>query len=131
MHRSIEDTKAFLAFSDSEWERWPAGPYLIFSRTDDELLGSTGLGFELSHRASTGYVLAKDSWGNGFATEALVAMRDTASDLQVMRLFAYCHPDHRPSARVLEKAGFALEGTLRRYCEFPNLDPGVVKDVAC
>ena len=131
MHRSIDDTKAFVEFSESQWKRWPAGPFLIFDRSDGELLGSTGLGFELPHRASTGYVLARNYWGNGYATEALVAMRDTASGLGVVRLFAYCHPDHRPSARVLEKAGFTLEGTLRRYCEFPNLELGVAKDVVC
>ena len=28
-HQSIEQTKAFLAFSEAEWNRWPAGPYLI------------------------------------------------------------------------------------------------------
>jgi RimJ/RimL family protein N-acetyltransferase len=131
MHRSIDDTKAFLEFSDLEWERWPAGPFLIFSLADGELLGSTGLGFDLPHRASTGYVLAKDSWGQGIATEAVQAICKTASDLAVKRLFAHCHPDHRASRRVLEKAGFELEGTLRRYSEFPNLEPGVARDVVC
>ena len=28
-HRSVRDTEGFLAFSTEEWERWPAGPYLI------------------------------------------------------------------------------------------------------
>jgi RimJ/RimL family protein N-acetyltransferase len=28
-HTSIEQTQAFLEFSDAEWEKWPAGPYLI------------------------------------------------------------------------------------------------------
>jgi ribosomal-protein-alanine N-acetyltransferase len=41
-HRSIEDTWAFLEFSDSQWQRWPAGPYLICSLSNGELLGSTG-----------------------------------------------------------------------------------------
>jgi RimJ/RimL family protein N-acetyltransferase len=43
-------------------------------RDDGTLLGSTGLAFETAHRASTGFVLARDAWGAGMATEALAAM---------------------------------------------------------
>ena len=57
-HRAVDETRAFLSFSDAEWKRWPAGPYLICLRADGHLLGGTGLGFETPHRASTGYVLA-------------------------------------------------------------------------
>lgn len=48
-HQSVADTRAFLDFSDAEWERWPAGPYLIESRADGTLLGGTG---HTRHRAS-------------------------------------------------------------------------------
>ena len=65
VHESTEDTLEFLRFSDSEWNKWPAGPYLIFSSDRSTLLGSTGLGFESATLASTGYVIAPDSWGRG------------------------------------------------------------------
>jgi ribosomal-protein-alanine N-acetyltransferase len=129
-HRSVADTDGFLAYCDSEWERWPTGPYLIESRTG-ALLGSTGLGFETPHQAVTGYVLARDAWGHGYATEALSAMRDLAHSLGVVRLYALCHPEHRASQRVLEKCGFVQECTLRGHSEFPNLAPGVPADVLC
>ena len=41
----------------------------------------------------------------------------------VQRLSAFTHADHAASGRVLEKAGFAREGRLRRYFVFPNLGP--------
>ena len=128
-HTTVDDTLAFLEFSDAEWDRWPAGPYLICSLADGSLLGSTGLAFELPFRANTGYVLARDAWGRGYASEALLAMRQTAADLGVERLYACCHPQHSASRRVLEKGGFELEGTLRRHSEFPNLEPGFAEDV--
>lgn len=121
-HRSLEDTRAFLAFSDAEWERWPAGPYLIADRRDLTILGSTGLTFETPLRAATGYVLARDAWGKGYATEALRSMVELARASGVRRLQAMCHIDHRASWHVLEKCGFDREATLRRYCEFPNLE---------
>jgi ribosomal-protein-alanine N-acetyltransferase len=127
-HQSIADTEAFLRFSAQEWERWPAGPYLVRSR-DGQLLGSTGFSFETPHQAMTGYVLAKDAWGNGYATEVLGGITDTARDVGVTRLYALCHPAHRASQRVLEKAGFTREAN--RQAEFPNLAPGVQQDVLC
>jgi ribosomal-protein-alanine N-acetyltransferase len=130
-HRSVSETRAFLHFSEMEWQRWPAGPYLITSRADGTILGGAGFGFETARRAATGYVLARDAWGRGYATEALTAMVDTARRLGVVRLYALCHIDHGASAHVLEKCGFAREGTLRQYTEFPNLAPGALSDVFC
>ena len=130
VHVSLDQTRAFLAFSDREWSRWPAGPYLVFLRDDGRLVGGTGLAFKTRNRAETGYVLAKDAWGKGYATEALQAMVDVAREIGLSRVQALCHVDHRPSAHVLEKCGFRRERLLRRFSEFPNL-AGVPADVLC
>jgi len=130
-HTSVDEARGFVAFSDGEWSRSPSGPLLIESRESGALLGSTGLVFETSFRAQTGYVLATDAWGRGYATEALGVIVDLARTLTVRRLYALCHHTHRASARVLEKCGFSLEGTLRGYAEFPNLAPGEPQDVLC
>jgi RimJ/RimL family protein N-acetyltransferase len=130
-HESAEATRAFLEFSDAEWQRWPAGPYLVESRQDGALLGGTGFGFETTHRAATGYVFAKDAWRKGYATESLRAVVDVARTIGVVRLYAICHTEHAVSARVLEKCGFAREGVFRRHTEFPNLRPGEPADVFC
>lgn len=127
-HRSVGDTAAFLMFSDAVWNAAGAGPFMV-CEPDGRLLGSTGLVFETPHRAVTGYVLARDAWGRGFATEALSAMVELAQTLGVQRLEAQCHPAHAASMRVLEKCGFACEATLAAHTEFPNLDPGRALDV--
>ena len=130
-HHSVAETEAFVELSDGEWERWPAGPYLVLGRRRGDLLGSTGLAFETPFRAATGYVFARDSWGRGYATEALGAMVELAPGVGIRRLYALCHPDHRPSRRVLEKCGFHREGLLRCHSELPNLRPGEPADVLC
>ena len=130
-HRTVRHTEAFLQFSAHQWERWPAGLYLILSGSDGQLLGSTGLGFQTPHEAVTGYVLAKDAWGKGYATEALTAMIAIASQTAITRLSALCHPDHRPSRHVLEKCGFAPDHTATERVEFPNLAPGVKQEALC
>jgi ribosomal-protein-alanine N-acetyltransferase len=124
-HRSVDDTRAFVEFSEQEWHRWPAGPYLIWSRADRRLLGGTGFSFQTPDHAVTGYVLAKDAWGHGFATEALKAIVQVARDVGVARLTALCHPAHHASQRVLEKGGFTRDEASLQTTEFPNLAPGV------
>lgn len=130
-HRSVADTEAFLQFSAEAWAQWPAGPYLIASRGDGQVLGSTGFGFQTAHEAMTGYVLARDAWGRGLATEALSAVVGVAAQLRLTRLFAFCHPEHRASQRVLEKCGFRRDTAGNTAIEFPNLTPGKRCEALC
>lgn len=118
--------------SDEEWQRWPAGPYLVFTRIEDQpgvLIGSTGVMFKSPALAITGYVFAKAAWGRGYATEALQVMVDLARQIGILRLEAICHAAHAPSARVLEKCGFTREEVRREHFVFPNLKPQTRSDV--
>jgi ribosomal-protein-alanine N-acetyltransferase len=130
-HQSLDDTRLFLDMSASQWQEWPAGPYLIRLRSDGSLLGGTGLQFETATNAITGYVLAKDAWGRGYATEALEAMVHLARRIGVRRLAAFCHPQHRASWHVLEKCGFVRDAAVSEQVAFPNLEPGRLEDVLC
>jgi ribosomal-protein-alanine N-acetyltransferase len=128
-HRSKMDTATFLEFAANAWRTWPAGPYIVLSRDDERVIGCAGFAFETRRVASTGYVLARNAWGRGLATEALGAMVDLAPALRLERLYALCHVDHGASAHVLEKCGFAFEGVLKGHVVFPNLSPGERSDV--
>jgi RimJ/RimL family protein N-acetyltransferase len=130
-HAAVDDALGFVHFSNLEWQRWPGGPYLIESRATGALLGGTGLSFETPYRASTGYVLAREAWGLGYATEALRAVKSVAAATSLYRLYALCHPEHAASQRVLEKCGFSRESVLKGYAEFPNLRLGEPCDVVC
>lgn len=123
-HRTVDDSRRFIEFSICEWQRAPAGPYLIHLRDNGQLIGSTGFTFTSHSKrtALTGYVLARDAWGHGYATEALEAMLAVATELGLESLTAICHPDHARSIRVLEKCRFkpSPEQTIR--LAFPNFD---------
>ena len=121
-HQSIDDSRGFVTFSDSEWAKWPSGPLLIEDKDTGRLLGSTGLMFDSATSAATGYVLAKEAWGHGYAVEALAAMVTLADSLGITRLVALCHPAHHVSAHVLEKGGFVKNASFVP-AGFPNL-PG-------
>jgi len=83
----------------------------------DEAIGSVGLivGTDIFRRtAEIGYWVAEPFWGRGIATRAVrVFSEDAFVRLDLLRLFAQVFAPNRASARVLEKAGYTLEGRLR------------------
>jgi ribosomal-protein-alanine N-acetyltransferase len=124
-HRTLDDTAAFVAFSDAQWTTWPAGPYLVLGRDGVTLFGGAGLVFQRADSAVTGYVLACDVWGRGYATEALAATIACARRVGVQHLEAGVHVEHEASRRVLEKAGFVRQSVRSGGpSDFPNLPPG-------
>ncbi|TDD59502.1 N-acetyltransferase [Kribbella antibiotica] len=67
--------------------------------------------------ASLGYCYNAAAWGNGYATEAARALLGWAyGTLDLNRVQAEADTRNAPSARVLQKLGFLLEGTLREDC---------------
>jgi len=66
--------------------------------------------------AEVGYWVAVESWGQGIATTALRLMTAHAfrANVELRRLYAVPYASNRASARVLEKAGYRCEGTLRQ-----------------
>ena len=65
--------------------------------------------------AEIGYWLGESCWNRGIVTEALQAVTaEVFRRFDVMRLYALPFADNLASVRVLEKAGYVLEGRLRR-----------------
>jgi RimJ/RimL family protein N-acetyltransferase len=59
------------------------------------------------------YRLARDAWGQGYATEAGDALVAYAfATLRLPRVVAVTYPDNAGSQRVLEKLGFARRGMI-------------------
>lgn len=66
--------------------------------------------------AEIGYYVVPELWGKGIATQALKKLCDYVfENTDVVRLFAEPFLRNAASCRVLEKAGFAREGILRKY----------------
>lgn len=65
--------------------------------------------------AELGYWLGEPFWGKGIMPEAVVEIcRMAFGTWDIVRIFAEPFADNGRSRRVLEKAGFSLEGTMRR-----------------
>ena len=87
---------------------------------DEHAVGSIGLklGTDVERiSAELGYWLGSPYRGRGIMTEAIRAFTDDAFEtLSLSRIFALPFGHNVASCRALEKAGFVLEGVLRRSC---------------
>ena len=85
--------------------------------SDEELIGGIGLMPQpdvYRFSAEIGYWLAEPFWGKGITTNAVIAMTKFAFDnFNFNRLFAAVFEGNPASMKVLEKAGYKLEGRLR------------------
>lgn len=128
-HADLDDTCDFIEAVLAGWVAGDECCWLI--EESGRVIGSAACNFS-EQGAELGYVLARDCWGRGLATEAVRAVFETARALDdIHRIWATCDPDNVASQRVLEKLGMAFEGRLRRYSERPNADDhdGTPRDV--
>jgi RimJ/RimL family protein N-acetyltransferase len=84
---------------------------------DGEAIGAVGyvIGTDVErYSAEIGYWLGESYWGRGIVTEALILVTDHVfASANLLRLFALPFADNAGSIRVLEKAGYTREATLR------------------
>lgn len=85
---------------------------------DGKVVGSIGVFRQANiHRqtAELGYYLAEEYWSKGIMTEAVKQICEYVfSKSDIIRIYAEPFAYNAASCRVLEKAGFQYEGTLRR-----------------
>jgi [ribosomal protein S5]-alanine N-acetyltransferase len=110
---TLADAKAWIAHCEAR----PGTPTQFAIAIESQLVG--GIGFEpLSgvYRicADIGYWIAEPYWGRGIATAALLdASRRAFAEFPLERLEARVFAWNPASMRVLEKAGYQMEGRMR------------------
>lgn len=118
---------AFTRWSTGTWDQTVAfvneaqrvgGPTFlaVCERGSDEPIGGISAGKSEHVQLDQGelelsWVLRRDKWGLGYATEAVsVLIEELFLDPQVQKLVAFCHPDNMAAHRVLAKVGMTFEG---------------------
>ena len=131
--------KRRLSIYGREMEAGNAWPFFIFADADQALVGAITLSNVrrgVAESGTLGYWIGQPHAGRGHATAAVRALVAWAFDeLKLHRVEAACVPSNLASRRVLEKAGFALEGQARAYLKIngawaDHLLFGVVNDGA-
>ena len=89
------------------------GKWAVVTQDGSQLLGYCGLenlDMDGKQEVAIGYRLARPYWGQGYASEAVIAVRDFGLNaLGLKRLVATIDPSNTASIRVVQKAGFVYE----------------------
>jgi len=109
------------AFAEHGWWKDDLGMLLVTDKAG-RLLGSISFFEGMAHEAGyeIGYgILRGEDRGRGYATEAVLLFSAYLFEVKpIARLHAKIVAGNVASQRVLEKCGYRLEGTLRRFGYF-------------
>jgi [ribosomal protein S5]-alanine N-acetyltransferase len=96
--------------------------WVIELRHSGDIIGLTSCRRPAAHSVEIGYCLGRRWWGKGFMSEVLdTLLAALQADRDVYRVWATCSVDNERSARLLERAGFVLEGRLARHAVYPTM----------
>lgn len=111
---------------EKQYERLTDGQWFFVERKDGTKIGYIAH-FKVKSCVSIGYMLVPSERRKGYGSEAVTIMVDYVFlTKDIARIQAEIHPHNKASSRVLEKAGFTKEGTLRKSF----LSRGVWRDTA-
>lgn len=120
---SIDASEAYCREGHAAYQARTDFPLLMFVKEGNIYLGGSGL-----HRPDwsvpkfeIGYWCRKQFQGNGLVTEAVVAITQFAfSELGARRVTSLPDVENLPSRRVVERAGYVLEGIMRNERVTPD-----------
>ena len=127
-HTDIRDAEEHRRDVLRKWKSGAEFTWRITIKPDDRPIGSIATRIR-GHSSELGYVVAREHWGNGYATEAAKSLVAWASSQeQIHRIWAICDAENGASARVLEKVGMTKESVRKRRTRRPNLGSDVPHD---
>lgn len=94
------------------------GMWALDERDGEPVVGVAGLLLAEGHgpEVEVVYLVRRDRWGRGYATEAIRAVLDVGHGLLgLRRIIGLAYPDNESSQRVMAKAGMLPDGEVEAY----------------
>ena len=107
---ALERVQNMLARQLAHWKEYGYGRWAVVPRTEQTCIGWAGLEYlPEMNEAEVAYLLGKDYWGLGLATEAaLASVQYGFETVGLARIVGIVHVENGASRRVLEKLGLSL-----------------------
>lgn len=108
---TVEEAAAYVDSAAAQARETPPVRWCYGITHEADLIGVIKAHDRGERHATLSYILRPETWGHGYATEAVRQMTAhlfTATHLE--RLTAQHHPDNPASGRVLAKSGFTYTG---------------------
>jgi len=113
LFKTREELDEFIPLTQQRWEERGFGMFSVTTKNDDTMIGYCGLQYlNGSEQVEIYYGFTKESWDNGFATEAAKAvLRFAFEEVGLESIAGVTQPGNTASQNVLEKIG------LKRHLE--------------
>lgn len=110
-----EGTRAQVERFKDHWQRHGFGLWAVEDRATGRFIGRIGLMHHddwtaSPHDAEVGWVIARDMWGQGLASEGGAAALEFGTQRGLKRFVSIAHVDNAASQRVMEKLGLVRVG---------------------
>ena len=115
---SVEEPIAFLSDTMFRRQLGDVAAWGLVAKDSNRVIGTCGFTNwdPENKKAEIGYALAREFWGQGYITEAVIeAISYGFETMELNRIEAMCDAQNLGSYRVMEKAGMSFEGLLRDY----------------
>jgi len=120
-NNTVQDTLNYLTYVTEASKQGKDYCYIIKEKSSQKIIGSTGARLVDTVEVVTGYILAKDFWGKGYATETTLAIVQEIKKVSKLKITAAVHPENTASKKVLVKAGFILDNNQEHTAVYPNI----------
>ena len=117
-YETFEDTSAQMDFYDEQWNEGTGCFWKIVDRETGESAGVIGFNNyqEKHNKAEIGYWLLPKFWRKGIVAEVLPVVLSYMQEVRkIHRIESLVEEGNEDSFKVMERAGFVYEGTLRDY----------------
>jgi ribosomal-protein-alanine N-acetyltransferase len=105
-----EKIRNYITYQHAHWSERGYGHWAMVLRETGQVIGWNGLEFLFdTNETEIGYLLSRDSWGQGLATESSRAVINFGlTTIGLNEIIGLTHPDNIASQRVLEKSGLTF-----------------------
>lgn len=109
-NKDLNETKSFLMEVEAEWKKDKPEFYEFAILLNQEHIGGVCVYLEKEETVGElGWIIRKDYWGNGYATEAAREVMNFAiQELNVKKIIAHCDSENMNSYHVMAKLGLSL-----------------------
>jgi ribosomal-protein-alanine N-acetyltransferase len=108
----VQETKADL---ERQYDKLTEGQWYFVEKMDGTKIGFIAHFLTQGKLTAIGYALLPNERGKGYGSEAVKIIVDYLFlSKNIVRIQAETHPENKASQRILEKAGFNKEGTIRK-----------------
>ena len=106
-YRDLSEAEAELQKMEEKMEQTPQRDYFFAIERNNTHIGEISLEMNPAMtEAELGWILHRDHWGNGYMTEAALAVRDFAKNIPTLRiLYAHCDSRNHASSAIMKRLG--------------------------